>query len=243
MLTKVGLRILDYDPHNLSVLPLHVVCLYELSRKHQLFYLAHELVARYPNKPVTWYAVGTYYLLIDRSEEARRYFAKATVVDNTFGPAWIGFAHAFVKEGEHDQAIAAYATASRLFKGMHLPIMYIGMEHLQLGNSVLAEEYLMAALELCKTDPLLHNELGTLFYNTGRYQKAVDSYKRALELAKDDLKSRAKVWEGTWSNLGHCYRKLRWVGLRCSITSFARNRTLAEPTGTLRTPRRIWRRS
>ncbi|KAI9031289.1 hypothetical protein DFJ74DRAFT_744467 [Hyaloraphidium curvatum] len=201
-------RILDYDPHNLSVLPLHVACLHELGRKHQLFYLAHELVARYPDKAVTWFAVGSYYLLAERGEEARRYFAKATLADNSFGPAWIGFAHAFVKEGEHDQAIAAYATASKLFRGMHLPIMYIGVQHLMLGNAVLAEEYLLAAHELAPGDPALHNELGALYYSTGRYAKAIESYKKALELGGEEG-GRGRVSEPIWGNLGHAYRRIR----------------------------------
>ena len=44
-------------------------------------------------------------------------FSKSTSLDLTFGPAWIGFAHSFAFEGEHDQAISAYSTASRLFSG------------------------------------------------------------------------------------------------------------------------------
>jgi len=38
-------------------------------------------------------------------------------MDPHFGPAWIGFAHSFAAEGEHEQAISAYTTAARLFQG------------------------------------------------------------------------------------------------------------------------------
>jgi len=53
---------------------LHIVCLYELQKKNDLFYVAHQLVEYYPNHEISWFAVGCYYLLIGQSSEARRYF-------------------------------------------------------------------------------------------------------------------------------------------------------------------------
>lgn len=43
--------------------------------------------------------------------------SKASLMDPRFGPAWIAFAHSFALEKEHDQAITAYSTATRLFQG------------------------------------------------------------------------------------------------------------------------------
>ena len=59
-------------------------------------------------------------------------------MDANFGMAWIGFAHSFAFEGEHDQAISAYSTAAKMFKGWfytlisssHYPAMFIGMQYL-----------------------------------------------------------------------------------------------------------------
>lgn len=47
-------------------------------------------------------------------------FSKATTVDRVFGPAWLAFGHSFAAENEHDQAMAAYFTASQLMKGLVL---------------------------------------------------------------------------------------------------------------------------
>jgi len=160
---------LRVDADNLSVLPIHVASLVELEKKHELFYKAHELVEKHPELAVTWYAVGCYYHVTQRPSEARRYFGKATSIDPTFSPAWLGFAHAFANEGEHDQAIAAYSTAAKLFSRVHLPIMYIGMQQAQLGNYAVAEDYLLSAMKHCKEDPLLLNELGVVCYHTKRY--------------------------------------------------------------------------
>ena len=45
------------------------------------------------------------------------YFSKATTLDRPYGPAWLAFGHSFAAENEHDQAMAAYFTASQLMKG------------------------------------------------------------------------------------------------------------------------------
>ena len=49
---------------------------------------------------------------------------KATLLNPNFGNGWIGFAHTFAAEGEHEQAISAYAFAARLFPGTHLPNLF-----------------------------------------------------------------------------------------------------------------------
>lgn len=87
---------------------------------------------------------------------------KSVLIDPRFGPAWLAYAHSFAFEGEHDQAITAYSTAHRHLSGSHLPLLFIGMQHLGLSNVVLAEEYLLAAREVCKDDPLVLNELGVI---------------------------------------------------------------------------------
>jgi len=48
---------------------------------------------------------------------------------------------------------------------MHLPPLFIAMEHLQISNFALAGEYLAMSMSLCDGDPLLHNEQGVLAFH------------------------------------------------------------------------------
>lgn len=57
----------------------------------------------YPDRGVSWFAVGCYYLCTRQFETARRYFGKATSMENAFAPAWIGFGHSFALQDESDQ--------------------------------------------------------------------------------------------------------------------------------------------
>ncbi|KAI9712343.1 MAG: anaphase promoting complex subunit cdc16 [Bogoriella megaspora] len=177
--------ILDADPHNFSALPVHLACLYELNKTNDLFILSHNLTDSHPEEPSTWLAVGVYYLSISRIAEARRYFSKASMMDPHFGPAWIGFAHTFAAEGEHDQAISAYSTAARLFQGTHLPHLFLGMQNLQLNNIPLAEDYLLSAYDRCKFDPLLLNEMGVVYYHQNVLDRAINLFKLALGYTQD----------------------------------------------------------
>ena len=52
---------------------------------------------------MAWYAVGCYYYAAGQHANARRYFGKATSLDDAFAPAWLAFGHAFSAQDESDQ--------------------------------------------------------------------------------------------------------------------------------------------
>jgi anaphase-promoting complex subunit 6 len=220
--------ILDTDPYNFPAIPVHLACLHELGDKNALYLLSHNLADTHPSEPTTHLAIGVYYLTINQIASARRFFSKASILDPHFGPAWIGFAHTFAAEGEHDQAISAYSTAARLFQGTHLPSLFLGMQNIQLSNLSLAKEYLKCAWDLCQTDPLLLNELGVVYYHDDCLDEAVHAFSQALTLAAraasttaspskaqngasasaaDDDASAARVWLPARANLGHALRR------------------------------------
>ncbi|TFA98916.1 Anaphase-promoting complex subunit cut9 [Trichoderma ghanense] len=200
--------ILEEDKYNFAIYPVHLACLYELKMKNLLFLIAHDLADSHPEEPCTWLAVGIYYFSIKKIAEARRYFSKASMMDAHFGPAWIGFAHTFAEEGEHDQAISAYSTAARLFMGTHLPQIFLGMQNHALNNMTIAEEFLKTAYGLCKTDPLLLNEMGIVKYHQDRPKEAVQYFTAALKVA-DENDSEPSAWLAARTNLGHAFRRLR----------------------------------
>ncbi|KAL9041443.1 MAG: hypothetical protein Q9214_004109 [Letrouitia sp. 1 TL-2023] len=204
--------ILEADEYNFAIYPLHLACLHELNQTNTLFLLSHRLADLHPDEPATWLAVGVYYLSINQVSESRRFFSKASMMDPHFGPAWIGFAHTFAAEGEHDQAISAYSTAARLFQGTHLPQLFLGMQNLQLNNMTLAQEYLNAAHQLCSTDPLLLNELGVVFYHLDHLPDAISLFRRALAIAAT-IDSDPRAWIATRANLGHAYRRQQQFSL------------------------------
>ena len=228
---QVTSGVLERDSFHQGCLLTHIGCLYELNLKNHLFILSHQLIDSYPDRALSWFAVGVYYLLIGRNGEARRHLVKATTLDANFGPAWLAFGHSFAVDTETDPALAAYTTSARLLRGCHLPLLFIGMEHAKSNNPILADQYFTEALRLYPYDSLLLNERGVLQYRAGDIAQALRSFQDALEL----MTTTAAVSEGRTGgagdqarpslkachlNLGHCYRKLRQYDL--STASYER---------------------
>ncbi|XP_027632020.1 cell division cycle protein 16 homolog isoform X3 [Tupaia chinensis] len=211
MCYKLTSVVMEKDPFHANCLPVHIGTLVELNKANELFYLSHKLVDLYPSNPVSWFAVGCYYLMVGhKNEHARRYLSKATALEKTYGPAWIAYGHSFAVESEHDQAMAAYFTAAQLMKGCHLPMLYIGLEYGLTNNSKLAERFFGQALSIAPEDPFVMHEVGVVAFQNGEWKTAEKWFLDALEKIKA-IGNEVTVdkWEPLLNNLGHVCRKLK----------------------------------
>lgn len=89
------------------------------------------------------------------------------------------------------------------------------MQHLQLNNLQLAEEYLLQAHVICDNDPLLLNELGVAAFEKARYNEAIHYFREALRIAELGEWDQ-HAWTVTWSNLGHACRKIGYSSVYVS---------------------------
>uniref|UniRef100_A0A7N6B1L1 Cell division cycle 16 homolog (S. cerevisiae) n=1 Tax=Anabas testudineus TaxID=64144 RepID=A0A7N6B1L1_ANATE len=185
MCYKFTSMVMVKDPFHANCLPVHIGTLVELGKANELFYLSHKLVDLYPNNPVSWFAVGCYYLMVGhKNEHARRYLSKATTLERTYGPAWIAYGHSFAVESEHDQAMAAYFTAAQLMKGCHLPMLYIGLEYGLTNNSKLAERFFSQARSIAPEDPFVIHEEAVVAFQNGDWKNAERLFLDAMEKIK-----------------------------------------------------------
>lgn len=185
--------------------------LQELKDSNGLFYMAHKLVDLYPDEAISWYAVGCYYDLINKTEQGRRYLTKAASLDRLFGPAWLAYGHSFAKEKEHDQAMAAYFKATQLMRGCHLPLLYIGVECGLTKNFEMAEKFFYQAMSLAPLDVFVLHELGVIKYESESYEDAEEIFRATLtmvtEMCGRNNEPLSDRWEPLLNNLGHCCRK------------------------------------
>lgn len=210
-------ELLALDPyHHGNVLVLHLSCLVELGLQSELFTCAHKLVSSNPQQAVSWYAVGCYYFLAQKYDQARRYFSKSTSCSREFGPGWLAFGHAFSVVGEQDQALAAYRAASRVMSGSHLPLLFIGTECARANDLDMARTHISQAASICDFDPLVWNELAIVEFKSRNYEEAINHLQHALKLITlepedDDTREKPDMvpWEPIYFNLGHCNMKLR----------------------------------
>lgn len=210
--------ILKKDVHHLQCLPVYISSLIEIDMPTQLFNVAHQLVDLYPESAISWFAVGCYYLVINKVEPARRYLSKATSLDNVFGPAWLVYGHSFAVEREHDQAMAAYFRAYHLMRGCHLPLLFIGVEYGRANDCKLAERFLSQARSVAPEDPFVLHEYGVVHYRNREHKLALECFKGAEKILlqvnpgvkknwtnNDRCKQK---WEPLLNNIGHTLRQL-----------------------------------
>uniref|UniRef100_A0A8C2TRX9 Cell division cycle 16 n=1 Tax=Coturnix japonica TaxID=93934 RepID=A0A8C2TRX9_COTJA len=215
--------VMEKDPFHANCLPVHIGTLVELNKANELFYLSHKLVDLYPNNPVSWFAVGCYYLMVGhKNEHARRYLSKATTLERTYGPAWIAYGHSFAVESEHDQAMAAYFTAAQLMKGWKTAEKWFldALEKIKaIGNEITVDkwepllnnlghvcrklkkyeealEYHRQALVLIPQNASTYSAIGYIHSLMGNFESAIDYFHTALGLRRDDTFS--------VTMLGHC---------------------------------------
>lgn len=203
--------VLKIDNLHEGCLPLHISCLSVLNKTNDMYNLAHQLVNAYPTRSVSWYAIGLYYLMVNKNDSARKYFSKATSINSAYGPAWLGFAHSFASDGERDQAISAYFSASQYMPGSHLPFLYLGREYALSHDLKLAMKFYKEALMIAPHDPHINLELGTLAYENGEYQKSETFLLECLDKINTPDASQnllMDIWEPLFNNLGHVSRKL-----------------------------------
>lgn len=204
-------EILKRDIYHTKCLTIKIECLVELKETTSLFYLAHRLIDLYPDEAIAWYAVGCYYDLIGKSDQARRYLSKATTLDRLFGPAWLASGHSFAKENEHDQAMAAYFKATQLMRGCHLPLLYIGVECGLTKNLDMAEKFFYQAMNIAPLDVFVLFELGVIKFEYEIFDTAEEIFKTTLDMVSQIARANGEPisprWEPLLNNLGHCCRK------------------------------------
>ncbi|GKB58688.1 anaphase-promoting complex subunit 6 [Tanacetum coccineum] len=169
--------LLEKDPFHLKSTRVHIAAAMELGHSNELYLMACNLVKDSPQN-------------------------KATSLDGTFAPGWIGYGNAYASKEEADQAMSGYRTAARLFPGCHLPTLYIGMEYMRTHSFKLADQ----AKAICPSDPLVYNELGVVAYHMKEYKKAVLWFEKTLAHIPSPL---SEMWESTVVNLAHALRKLK----------------------------------
>ncbi|GAB2230997.1 hypothetical protein Droror1_Dr00027280 [Drosera rotundifolia] len=199
-------QLLEKDPFHMKCTLVHLAAAMELGQSNELYLLACNLVKDYPQKALSWFAVGCYYYCIKKYEQSQLYFSKATSLEGTFAAAWIGQGNAYAAKEEGDQAMLPYRTAVRLFPGCHLPSLYIGMEYMRTHNFKLAEQFFLQSKSICPSDPLVYNELGVVAYSTKEYKKAAWWFEKTLALIPTAI---IETWEPTFVNFAHTLRKLK----------------------------------
>ncbi|XP_043297570.1 protein O-mannosyl-transferase TMTC1 isoform X2 [Cervus canadensis] len=86
-----------------------------------------------------------------------------------------------VDTGFPEKAVAHYQQAIKLSPSHHVAMVNLGRLYRSLGDNGVAEEWYKRALQVARKTEIL-SPLGALYYNTGRYEEALQTYREAVAL-------------------------------------------------------------
>jgi tetratricopeptide (TPR) repeat protein len=101
---------------------------------------------------------------------------------------------------DYTEALRSFETANRLQPKLFVPLLFLGIENLQLGDRAKAIHYLSIARQLHPNDVETHMALGRAYFGLKQFENASLAYQRATEL--DSKNGEA------WYRLGITYLEL-----------------------------------
>ncbi len=135
-----------------------------------------------PDSVWAWSNWGNILQVRGKLEQAEEKQRRALAIDPRFGMGYNNLGDILLAQGEVDEALAAYQRAIDLEPGESLP--YTGMSRClaRLGRRQEALEVAKRALALDPELPNAHSELGSRSFESGEYEQAIASYRRAIQL-------------------------------------------------------------
>jgi tetratricopeptide (TPR) repeat protein len=86
--------------------------------------------------------------------------------------------------GDAAGALVSFKAANKLQPKLFVPILFLGLENLQLGNQTEAVRFLLMARQLHPNDLEIYMSLGRAYFRLKQFENAGMAYRRATELNK-----------------------------------------------------------
>lgn len=164
-------------PHYYDHLPFVISGAFESADDMLLFSIAQRLILDNPRSEISLFAIGCFYLLKKKFDEAKRSFLKGiNVGTKSFPYLWIGAGHVYSIFGEHELAISCYKNASGLLpKSVFMlilrsiyPLMFLAKEFVINEKLNIAEKYFLSAQSEEKDHPEILISLSAFYAHQNR---------------------------------------------------------------------------
>ena len=143
--------------------------------------------------------IAAAYDALGREDDAEAMYKRAAALRPSYWRHVNDLGAFYLHRGRIEEAKAQFREAIRLSPDRHTGYANLAGAHLLAGEIEQAEPLLQATIRIRPSDSA-HNNLGFVYYSTGRYEDAVEQYEKAIELAPEDAMYRG--------NLGDAYRQL-----------------------------------
>ena len=127
-------------------------------------------------------------------------YQNALAIRRDIPEVWANLGLMQYQTGDHAAALSSFKTAHQLQPKLFVPLLFLGIESLQLKNKADAIRYLSMARQLRPNDPEVHMNLGRAYFGLKQFENASIAYRRVTDL-------NARNGEA-WYRLGITYLEL-----------------------------------
>ncbi|XP_065627398.1 anaphase-promoting complex subunit 6 isoform X3 [Quercus suber] len=173
--------LLEKDPFHLKSTLVHLVAAMELGNSNELYLMACNLVKDYPQKALSWFAVGCYYYCIKKYDQSHRYFRCHLPT------LYIGME--YMRTHSFKLAEQFFMQAKTICPSDPLVYNELGVVAYHMKDKLHARKCHWSQSSLAKG-----------------YNKAALWFEKTLAHIPSPL---SELWEPTVVNLAHAYRKLK----------------------------------
>jgi len=178
----------------------------DLGDYDKALYAYQQAIVLEPQNALLWNNLGNLYRTLGYYNKAIQAYWKAIELDPKLAEPWNGLGNLYYNLKLYEEAITAYQRAILLAPNLAISWNGLGNAYANLGYRYY-KDALSAYQRAIDLDPQYSspwNGLGNVYYAMGRYNEAIASYKKALELP--DIKGRpASVHTLAWNGLGNVY--------------------------------------
>ncbi len=154
--------------------------------------LLRKLLKEYPDNSLYQNNLGYILEVKNRLDEAMEYFEKSAGLEISGIPV-LNKAIILFKRGDFASAKEYFERALGIDKNLLLPHFYLAMIDIVAGKLTDAIQEFEFIVEKDPTIPMLYFNLGVIYENLMKSEKAEENYKKALELAPNYIESKIKL--------------------------------------------------
>ncbi|KFZ11131.1 hypothetical protein V502_07735 [Pseudogymnoascus sp. VKM F-4520 (FW-2644)] len=168
------------DPLCLDFLDYYSNVLHTPGSRSRLAFITHLASSINRYRPETCCAIGNYYSLSSRHEDAVHYFRLALNLDRNFSSAWTLLGHEYFKLQNSHAAIEAYRRAVDCNNKDYRAFVGLGVVYEGLEKSTFSLHYYRRALALRPDDAELWQVIGGCLTCMERVPQAIEAWKRCI---------------------------------------------------------------
>jgi tetratricopeptide (TPR) repeat protein len=144
--------------------------------------LWEEVIAKYPNNPRPYNALGLHHYGQKNYPEAIKYYEKAVRLNPNYVEAYSNLGNIYYAQGDYGKALTYQGRAVEISPNYHVGHNNLGTVYYQIGSYDQAIRHFQKAIEINRNFVDPYNSLGAIYYLKKDVEKAAGYFGKALEL-------------------------------------------------------------